>query len=120
MPVLAGAVRHRRTRVLGLNPLRHRDVKDVDLKYAHADAEFHTIPWNSGEAIVEDVQVRFGKRVREIRERKDISQEKLGELAGLHRTYVSSLERGKRNVSLVNIEKLAKALDVTMGELITC
>jgi transcriptional regulator with XRE-family HTH domain len=38
----------------------------------------------------------------------------------LHRTYVSSLERGKRNVSLVNIEKLAKALDVTMGELITC
>jgi transcriptional regulator with XRE-family HTH domain len=69
---------------------------------------------------VADVQERFGKRVREIREKKEISQEKLGELAGMHRTYVSSLERGKRNVSLVNLEKLAKALGVTMAELVTC
>jgi transcriptional regulator with XRE-family HTH domain len=69
---------------------------------------------------VADVQVRFGKRVRAIREQKDISQEKLGELAGLHRTYVSTLERGLRNVSLVNIEKLAKALGVTMADLVTC
>lgn len=67
-----------------------------------------------------DVQVRFGKRVREIREQKEISQEKLGELAGLHRTYISTLERGLRNVSLVNIEKLAKALGVTMADLVTC
>ena len=67
-----------------------------------------------------DVQARFGRRVREVREKKDISQERLGELAGLHRTYVSSLERGKRNVSLVNIEKLARALGVTMAELVTC
>ena len=67
-----------------------------------------------------DVQARFGSRVREIRERKDISQERLGELAGLHRTYVSSLERGKRNVSLVNIEKIANALGVTMADLVTC
>ena len=67
-----------------------------------------------------DVQARFGKRVREIREKQEISQERLGELAGLHRTYVSSLERGLRNVSLVNIEKLAKALGVTMAELVTC
>ena len=69
---------------------------------------------------MEDVQVRFGKRVREIREGKDISQERLGELAGLHRTYISTLERGKRNVSLVNIEKLATALGVTMADLVTC
>ncbi len=69
---------------------------------------------------VADVQMRFGKRVREIREKKDISQEKLGELAGLHRTYVSSLERGLRNVSLVNIDKLATALGVPMAELVTC
>jgi transcriptional regulator with XRE-family HTH domain len=69
---------------------------------------------------VADVQARFGKRVREIRERKDISQERLGELAGLHRTYISTLERGQRNVSLVNIEKLAKALGVTMADLVTC
>jgi transcriptional regulator with XRE-family HTH domain len=84
------------------------------------DAECHTIPWNSGGAAVADVQKRFGKRVREIREGKDISQEKLGELAGLHRTYVSTLERGLRNVSLVNIEKLATALGVTMADLVTC
>jgi transcriptional regulator with XRE-family HTH domain len=69
---------------------------------------------------VPDVQLRFGKRVREIRERKDISQERLGELAGLHRTYISTLERGQRNVSIVNIEKLAKALGVTMADLVTC
>lgn len=67
-----------------------------------------------------DVQVRFGKRVREIREQIEISQERLGELAGLHRTYVSTLERGKRNVSLINIEKLASALGVTMADLVTC
>lgn len=61
--------------------------------------------------------VRFGKRLREVREKAGISQEKLAELAELHRTYVSSVERGKRNISLLNIERLAIALDVTMGEL---
>lgn len=60
---------------------------------------------------------RFGKRLREIREETSISQEKLAELAGVHRTYVSSVERGKRNVSLVNIERFAAALGVSMGEL---
>ena len=64
-----------------------------------------------------EVLVRFGKRLREIRERVGVSQEKLADLAGLHRTYVSSVERGKRNISLVNIEKLAQALDVSLGEL---
>ena len=61
--------------------------------------------------------VRFGKRLREVRTLRGISQEKLAELAGLHRTYISSVERGERNISLVNIESLAKALDVTMAEL---
>jgi transcriptional regulator with XRE-family HTH domain len=46
-----------------------------------------------------------------------ISQEKLADLADLHRTYVSSVERGKRNISLLNIERLAGALGVTMAEL---
>ena len=64
-----------------------------------------------------DVTARFGKRLREVREEADISQERLAELAGLHRTYVSSVERGKNNISLVNIERLAVALGVSMRDL---
>jgi transcriptional regulator with XRE-family HTH domain len=64
-----------------------------------------------------DVKVRFGQRLREIRSRKGISQEELAERAGLHRTYVSSVERGERNISIVNIENLARALGVTLAEL---
>ena len=64
-----------------------------------------------------DVQVRFGERLREIRRKKGISQERLAGLAGLHRTYVSGVERGERNISLVNIERLALALDVAMSDL---
>ena len=64
-----------------------------------------------------DVFIRFGKRLRQVRLRKGISQEKLAELAGLHRTYVSSVERGERNISILNIEKLALALKVPLAEL---
>ena len=64
-----------------------------------------------------DVQVRFGERLRQVRSKKGISQEKLAERAGLHRTYVSSVERGERNISLVNIEKLAEALGVSLKDL---
>jgi transcriptional regulator with XRE-family HTH domain len=60
---------------------------------------------------------RFGEKLRRVRERKEISQEKLAELAGLHRTYVSSVERGKRNISILNIHKLALALGVPMSRL---
>ena len=64
-----------------------------------------------------DVAARFGTRLREVREAAGLSQEKLADLAGLHRTYVSSVERGKRNISLENIERLAVALGVSMREL---
>ena len=74
-------------------------------------------PSNTGGCRVADVMVRFGTKLRKVREQTGISQEKLAELAGLHRTYVSSVERGQRNISLVNIEKLAVALGVTMGKL---
>jgi len=63
------------------------------------------------------VQVRVGGRLRETRRKKGISQERLADLAGLHRTYVSGVERGERNISLVNIERLAIALDVAMSDL---
>lgn len=55
--------------------------------------------------------------MRGVRNRCLISQEKLAELAGLHRTYISSVERGERNVTIETVEKLAKALKVTMAEL---
>jgi transcriptional regulator with XRE-family HTH domain len=65
-----------------------------------------------------DTLKRFGQKVREIRIKKGISQEELAELAGLHRTYISSLELGKRNVSLINIYALAKALGTTPDKLL--
>jgi transcriptional regulator with XRE-family HTH domain len=65
-----------------------------------------------------DVLIKFGNRVRELRKEKGISQEELAYRAGMHRTYVGTIERGEQNVSLKNIEKLAKALDVDMKELI--
>ncbi|RIK30842.1 MAG: XRE family transcriptional regulator [Chloroflexi bacterium] len=60
---------------------------------------------------------KFGRRVRELRQAKGLSQEKLAELANLHRTYISSVELGERNVSLKNIEAFANALGVPITEL---
>ena len=63
-----------------------------------------------------DIKEKIGKRIREIRESKKISQEKLAELADLDRTYISSVEKGKRNISIENIEKITKALDHTLQD----
>lgn len=60
---------------------------------------------------------RFAKNIRELRLKKGISQEDLAFACGLHRTYVSDIERAKRNVSIDNIEKIAGALNVTPEEL---
>lgn len=60
----------------------------------------------------------FAKRLREIRLNKGISQEKLAELSNLHRTYVSSLERCERNITVDNMERLAVALGVDLRELL--
>ena len=54
----------------------------------------------------------FATNVRYFRLKQNLSQEKLAELSGLHRTYISSLERERRNISIENIESIAKALDV--------
>ncbi len=64
-----------------------------------------------------DIRARFGRRLRELRRAHGLSQEELAFRAGLHRTYVSSAERGERNVSIVNLEKLANALSVEICEL---
>ena len=60
----------------------------------------------------------FGVAVREERKRLGISQEKLGELAGIHRTYVGMIERGEKNITLSNIFKVAKALGLNPSELL--
>jgi transcriptional regulator with XRE-family HTH domain len=59
----------------------------------------------------------FGKRVRDIRLKRRWSQEKLAEESGLHTTYISGIERGKRNVGMENVVKLARALKVDVGQL---
>ena len=61
---------------------------------------------------------RFGARVRAERERVGISQEALADIAGLHRTYVGGVERGERNVGLLNIIRLARALRVSPATLL--
>ena len=60
---------------------------------------------------------RFGHTVRERRLDRNLSQEDLADLCCLHRTYISDIELGKRNVSLTNIEKVAIALGITLSEL---
>lgn len=64
-----------------------------------------------------DMKQMFGQNVRRIRRTRGYSQEELAERARLHRTYVGSVERGERNVSLHNIVALARALDVPVSEL---
>ena len=64
-----------------------------------------------------DLLLAFGQTVRKIRLSKEISQEKFADMCDLHRTYISDIELGKRNVSLENIGKMAKALDINISEL---
>ena len=64
-----------------------------------------------------DVRERFGSAVKFRREELGLTQEGLAEKAGIHRTYLSDVERGTRNVSLVNIEKLAASLAISVSEL---
>lgn len=63
-------------------------------------------------------QAAFGRRVRQLREQAGLSQMRLAEAAGLHPTYVSSVERGQRNVSLVNVHMIANALSVEPSSLL--
>lgn len=63
-----------------------------------------------------DVKILVGQRVKELRNKLGISQEELADLAGLDRTYITSVERGKRNISIMNIEKLSIALKVSLKE----
>ena len=66
-----------------------------------------------------DIRIRFGRALRRIREEQGINQEEAADRCGLHRTYYSGIERGIRNVSLVNIERIAKGLKKSLPDLFT-
>lgn len=66
----------------------------------------------------ESVLILFGKNVQRLRKSKGLSQEQLAEIAGLHRTYIGMIERAEKNITLINIEKIAAALNVKITDLL--
>lgn len=66
---------------------------------------------------MENIKVRIGKRIREIRIKKGFTQEKLALLSDLDRTYLPSIENGKRNISITVLERISNALGMTVSEL---
>lgn len=65
-----------------------------------------------------DVREELGKKVRKLRRERRLTQEELADRANMHFTYIGQIERGKRNPSLINLQKIAKALKVSGGELL--
>ena len=65
----------------------------------------------------EDIIKRIGLNITIIREKQGLTQEKLAELAGLHRAYIGQIERGEKNIGLKNLEKIAKGLDIQLFEI---
>ena len=67
--------------------------------------------------MLEDIRIRFGKALRRQREKLGVSQEAFADMCQLDRSYVGGIERGERNVALVNIEKIAKTLRLSIAQL---
>jgi transcriptional regulator with XRE-family HTH domain len=65
-----------------------------------------------------DILQRFGQRVRQLRKQSQLSQEAFADKCGLDRSYMGGIERGERNVALRNIQRIAHALEVSLGELL--
>jgi transcriptional regulator with XRE-family HTH domain len=65
------------------------------------------------------ILIKFGQKVRTERQKRGLSQEDLAEKAGVHRTYIGMIERGEKNITLLNIEKLAKALGIALDKLMS-
>ena len=66
---------------------------------------------------MDDIRARFGKALRQRRHKLGVSQEAFADMCELDRTYVGGIERGERNVALVNLEKIAKTLRISVSEL---
>ena len=63
------------------------------------------------------ILVKFGKKIREVRVKRGLSQEALADIANVHRTYIGMVERAEKNITLLNIQKLSKALKIDIKEL---
>ena len=66
---------------------------------------------------MDDIATRLGQRIRHLRQRAGVSQEAFAEKCGLDRAHISSIERGRRNVTVRNIERIAAALGISLSEL---
>lgn len=66
----------------------------------------------------DQVLKNFGDKVRQLRRLKNLSQENLADKANLHRTYIGMIERAEKNITLINIEKIANALEVKLSDLL--
>jgi transcriptional regulator with XRE-family HTH domain len=64
------------------------------------------------------ILIKFGDKVREVRIKKGLSQEQLAHLADVHRTYIGMIERAEKNITLINIEKIANALQIDVKDLL--
>lgn len=67
--------------------------------------------------MAKDIKRELGKRIRELRDSRDWSQEQMGEASGLHWTYIGQVERGERNLTLESIHKIAKAFKMKISVL---
>jgi transcriptional regulator with XRE-family HTH domain len=81
--------------------------------------QLHTInSFVSSTMAKKGILTSFGDKVRLIRKELELSQEELADKAGLHRTYIGMIERGEKNITLTNVEKIAKALGLDISELL--
>lgn len=62
------------------------------------------------------IRKKLGLRIKELRKKTNFSQENLADLSGLDRTYINSVENGRRNISIINIEKIANAFNLTLRD----
>ena len=65
----------------------------------------------------EDILIKFGNKVREERLKKNLSQEAFADKVGVHRTYIGMIERAEKNITLINIQKLADGLGISISDL---
>lgn len=72
---------------------------------------------NRGDGEIMDIRMSVGFRIKDLRKKRNLSQEDLANLVGLDRTYINSVENGRRNISIVNLEKISKGLGVKIGKI---